>query len=188
MKSFDAIVLSFLILASCTGDKEKYVQFRSFEFDIDRTILSDETVNYSSDNTGVGVKLTYCSKSICSVYWLMNSGGMYVSEGGDTLDLLFDGEVEYLINDTAYVVKKYTLDRIAMDSESQHYWSPEFGIIMIKTTTWGGYKILTRPSNGNHQILSGLVMNLLRETVTQSNQELTPPTDTADIMTNNEFK
>jgi hypothetical protein len=167
MKSF-ASLFFFLLLAGCGENKDLYVKYKSFEFDVDNITVSLEASDYDFQKSDSGTRLRYCVKSECVGYWLRDSVSAYISETGDTLDLLFANEEEYRINDSVYVVKKFTLDRNAIDSESQHYWSPEFGIILIKTTTWGGFKIMTQTSRGSQDVLNTLTTVLLKDVLVQN--------------------
>jgi hypothetical protein len=167
MKGF-ALLFFFLLLVSCGEDKGSYVKYKSFEFDVDNIAASLETSDYDFQKSESGTRLRYCVESKCVGYWFGDSVSAYISETGDTLKLLFANEVEYRINDSIYVVKKFTLDRNAIDSESQHYWSPEFGIILIKTTTWGGFKIMTQTSSGSQDALNTLTTVLLKDALVQN--------------------
>jgi hypothetical protein len=180
MRNF-ALLFCLSLLIGCTENKGSYVQYKYFEFEVDNAVVSSEKLTCDMQRTDEGIKLKYCIESKCINYWLRDTIGTYISETGDTLDLLFTDETEYRVNGTVYPVKRFTLDKNAIDSESQHYWSPEFGIILIKTTTWGGLKIMTQTNFGNQDILHTLTTVLLKDVLVQKINEKSEAIDSITV-------
>jgi hypothetical protein len=170
MRYFFTLLSIFFFLSGCTERKNDIV-FKSFEYEVDNVLVSSEETNYNIEKTGDDFKVKYCKGSGCVSYLIKDKISLYVSEKGDTFDLVFDKKIEYKINDRIYAIKMFVMDRNAIDSETQHYWSPEFGIILIRSTTWDGLKILTKSDKDNGDVLSTLTTILLKD------QLLTNPVD-----------
>lgn len=160
-------LLVFALLIFSCSEKKDYTFYKSFEFEVDDITVSSEKVDSEMQKSGENTVLKYCGRLGCVSYLLSDKNGKYVSEENDTLELLFASEKDYRINGVAYSVKKFTMDRNAVDSESQHFWSQEFGILLIKSTSWGGFRIMTQSNQGDQDLLSTLTTILLRDELVQ---------------------
>ena len=87
----------------------------------------------------------------------------YISLEGDTLNLIFGGKSEYLINGESYPIYKYLLNPLIIDGETQHFWSPQLGILLIKSSTWKSFKHLSETSQRDKTVLNPLLMILLND-------------------------
>lgn len=162
MKLFYKLVFIVALLTTCT-EKSNDVVFKSFEFEIDDAIVSSEVVEYTVERIGIEFELKYCNEGKCVYYLIKDKSAKYTNESGDTFDMYFDREVDYKINGKVYRLKRYLMDKNAIDSEMQHYWSPEFGIFYTKSTAWGSFRILTKSVNGEEDLLNSLMTVLLRD-------------------------
>jgi hypothetical protein len=166
------LLLISLYLTSCTekDGKGKDIEYRLFEFDVENIIVSTEIVNCDWKEFDDVVTARYCGQTGCVEYRMQDKKGNYISTKLDTLNLLFTQDLKYIINGAEYEVLKFVADSHAIDSETEHYWSPKFGIILIKSRTWGNFKIMTGNRKYQDSDLNALTTILLQEKV-HMNQE-----------------
>ncbi len=50
-----------------------------------------------------------------------------------------------------------------IDGETQHFWSPQLGILLIKSSTWKSFKHLSETSQWDKTVLEPLLMILLND-------------------------
>ena len=46
-----------------------------------------------------------------------------------------------------------------IDGKTQHYWSPDYGIILVKSSTWKGLRILSKEFDNELNSLLIVLMN-----------------------------
>ncbi len=162
MKYILTLLSVYLFLLGCTGKKENIV-FKSFEFEVDNVLVNSSETSYEVEKLGEEFKIKYCKESRCVNYLIKDKVGSYTTEKGDTFELVFDREIIYKVNGEIYPVKVYIVNRNAIDSETEHYWSPEFGVVLIKSITWGGFSVLTKLDNDKDDILNTLATIILKD-------------------------
>ena len=58
---------------------------------------------------------------------------------------------EYILNGKEYKVYKYALDALTTDGRTEHFWCPDFGIIIVKSGTWRNFRQLTHIQGSNQE-------------------------------------
>lgn len=132
---------------------------KSYQYEVDEVIVSSEKVDYNYREDSGAQVLSYCRESRCRTYLIGSNERRYVSEEGDTIDLTLDQELFYKINSTDYRIDKLLLSKFGFDSQSFHYFSPEFGIILTKSKTWRDYSGLFSPADEKRNTLITVVIN-----------------------------
>ncbi|WP_152426417.1 hypothetical protein [Cesiribacter andamanensis] len=88
----------------------------------------------------------------------------YISSRKEAKPQDFDyvGHQEYKINDKVYPIFKYASNALTTDGCITHFWTPEIGIILTRSASWGDFgKLQTNNDSINRQI------NLLAELLFQ---------------------
>lgn len=166
VKIFGFLSLFFVLSCSNKEAGRKYSTYTSYHYEVNNIIVSREKLESSASNIGNQYNVEYCGKEGCVNYILStNSEGAnkYISLKGDTLSLVFEGKSEYLINGESYPIYKYLLNPLLIDGETQHFWSPELGILLIKSSTWKSFKHLSETSQGDTIGLNSLLVVLLND-------------------------
>lgn len=160
------LVLFFALSCSKEDSDHRYCIYTSYEYEANNIIISREKLEINTSNVEDQYKVEYCDKKGCVKYMLStNSEGenKYISLEGDTLNLIFEGKSEYLINGKSYPIYKYLLNPLIIDGETQHFWSPQLGILLIKSSTWKSFKHLSETSQWDKTVLDPLLMILLND-------------------------
>lgn len=159
-------MLFFALACSKKDVDDQYCIYTSFDYELNDILTSTQRFKISTSNVGNQVILEYCIKETCEKY-LLNStnkaGNKYISFEGDTLNLLLEEKADYLINGVSHPVYKYLLNPEVIDGATQHFWSPEFGMLLTKSSTWKSFSHLTKTSQGNTEVLNQLLMILLND-------------------------
>ena len=106
----------------------------------------------------------------------------YISKANDTSDaFVYVAHQDFKINDRIYPVFKYANDPAVIDGCVTHFWTPEIGVILTRSSTWRNFsKLQTNNDSINSEI------NLLAEVIFQDvafyygctgEMELMPQTD-----------
>lgn len=160
------LVLFFALSCSKEDADRRYCIYTSYEYEANNIITSREKLEINTSNVEDQYKVEYCDKKGCVKYMLStNSEGenKYISLEGDTLNLVFEEMSEYLINGESYPIYKYLLNPLIIDGETQHFWSPQLGILLIKSSTWKSFKHLSETSQWDKTVLDPLLMILLND-------------------------
>lgn len=168
MKFRNLYLLVLLCTLSCSKKdaEHRYSVYTSYEYEANNIITSKEKLEINTSSVEGQYKVEYCDKKGCVKYILStNSEGdnKYISLEGDTLNLIFGGKSEYLINGESYPIYKYLLNPLIIDGETQHFWSPQLGILLIKSSTWKSFKHLSETSQRDKTVLNPLLMILLND-------------------------
>jgi len=134
----------------------------NFDIEIaDEVYTETYPINLNQIQDGKMVKLIMQSEQDTVIYELSEneSNGRYSRNGKSEPITLLDKK-DYQMDGQAYPIYKYGLNMIEMDGCSTHFWSPEFGILLIHSATWGGFSQI-RPQDKNELIdqLSRIIMN-----------------------------
>lgn len=181
MKHILFVLWVWVLVLGC--DKSDHLILRTYQKGVDEVVVSSDKIDYSFDRIDDVLNLRYCRESGCTAYLIGNKSGKYISEEGDTSDLIVDQELSYKINRTDYRVRKLLLNRNGFDSKSFHYFCPEFGIILIKAKTWRDFAILSKPADVNlNTLITVLLRDQLSTNVVESGSKMS-----ADTLLNKEI-
>lgn len=154
-----SIITFLLVLLSCNSNTT-VLKYSIYDYEIDRIYSKEKNlIDYKLEED----KLTYCYEDQCESYIIQNEMSKFISSGGDTSSLLLDKKVNYILNDKQYEIYRYLLGTSKIDGETQHYWSPNFGIILVKSSTWNGMRVLNKKNCPDEDVLNSLLTVLLTD-------------------------
>ena len=164
MKEKSILILIVLFLVSCGKNETNNSLYIRTDFDVeiaDEVYTESYPINFNQIQNGRITKLIMQADQDTVIYELSVSdkNGGYIRNGKRKPIVLIDKK-DYRINRNVHSIYKYGLNMIAMDGCSTHFWSPEYGILLIRSATWGGFSQL-KPKDENELIdqLSRIIMN-----------------------------
>ncbi len=158
--------LLMMFISSCDNLSTDDNQYWQTDYEVDlQTEIYTQTypVEYIQKQDDKTFALTYRANRSTTIYRLQEGEkeGWYFSNGQKKL-LRLIGNKEYFINGKAYPIYKYGLNMLVADGCSTHFWSPELGILLTHSATWGSFsRIQVSDSQKNDIIdqLSNIIMN-----------------------------
>ena len=162
------------VFQSCNpgNSVEKEVALRYFYINYEIALLSEvmmteDTLDYVSSVSSDSIyTLEYVYPKSTDGYILRADSDfepIYISNAKDTSSsFVYVANQDFKINDRNYQVFKYASNPGSIDGCVTHFWTPEMGIILIRSSTWRNFsKLQTNNDSINKEI------NLLAELIYQ---------------------
>jgi len=92
---------------------------------------------------------------------LYDFGRKVLIQDKSTAELFLQSSKNFSINGKSYVVHKYITGYDVIDGCVAHFFSPDFGIIFQRSTTWGNYRELYQ--SPNNELVSALISCIYNE-------------------------
>ncbi|AHM59096.1 hypothetical protein D770_25675 [Flammeovirgaceae bacterium 311] len=162
-----------LIIQACSPDKsfieEKAIKYSYVNYQIElvsEVLLTVDTTKYLFSVSDSIYTLKYINPKDTVSYILRADSifqPIYITNAKDTSDsFIYVAHLDFKINDRLYRVFKYASDPGVIDGCVTHFWTPELGIILTRSSTWRSFsKLQTNSDSINQQI------NLLAEVIYQ---------------------
>lgn len=151
--------LVLCLLISCRKDNLGPVgEYVIYGYEVDVILRNSETLSKYELNSNT---LRYCFENgDCESYFIDPSGNSkYVTSSNDTLEMLLDRSFKYSIDRNDFLVFKYIVGSLKVDGEREYFWSPDFGLIFVRSITWNGFRVLRKPEEPELLSLVTVLMN-----------------------------
>ncbi len=175
IKTLGFLVSVFLSACNPSGNTQTTpkLEYQFIDFDVEDISIDNKAIDYSEEKENDSIyNLKYCvlennTKKSCYSYRLVNSDNAkdykYINEDGDISDLYLENSKNYSLNGKSFKIYKFILNSHVTDGKSIHFWSPEFGVLIVKSSTWRSFKQLVNLNNGTKSqevaALLGIIYN-----------------------------
>ena len=154
-----AMIACAVLQLSCGSAFLDQTVYREITYEPDGIEIKEEVVDFTQTVKDSSYQLRYCYSSdnqqTCYQYSLVDTQAskeqVYVNTSGNNERLWFADFKEYTLNGEEYKVYKYFMDIVTTDGRSEHFWCPQFGIIIIKSSTWKNFEQLVNLQGNNQQ-------------------------------------
>lgn len=160
MQKIVIIVYASIMLQLQCASVFPQVVYREITYEPGGIEIKEEVVDFTQTVKDSLYQLRYCHSSednqqTCYQYSLVDTQAseeqVYINTSGNNERLWFADFKEYTFNGESYKVYKYFMDIVTTDGRSEHFWCPQFGIIIIKSSTWKNFKQLVNLQGNNQQ-------------------------------------
>lgn len=163
MKIVDKIIWGLLISViffSCRQpDSEYYLYYYKPSYPQDTTINKFKT-DYNVKKNKSRYELTYINL-VDTITYILEQDSTQISKArhgnGTFRNLTWDKKI--LTNQARDTVYKFTIDTHIIDGGFAYYWSREFGVFLIQSTTWPNSTILQTGDKEKNRKINKLINN-----------------------------
>lgn len=165
MKKLAVIMCAVLQLGCGSSFLDKTV-YRVFTYEPDGIETEETIMGFTQTVKDSLYQLQYCSspeddQQNCYQYTLVDEQTkkeqIYTDEDGNDEPLWLTDFRNYTLNGKDYSVYKYLMNVTTTDGQSAHFWCPDFGIIIVKSTTWRNFKqLVSLPGNSQDHAIQAL--------------------------------
>lgn len=155
-----AVIASAVLQLGCSSSFLDQTVYSVFVYEPDGIEIKEKIVDFTQAVDGNSYQLRYCqssenSQQECYQYKLVNNSAdreqVYESANDNRKRLWLMDSEEYILNRKEYKVYKYALDALTTDGRTEHFWCPDFGIIIVKSGTWRNFRQLTHIQGSNQE-------------------------------------
>jgi hypothetical protein len=151
-----------LVLGSCDNPENENdickVSYQIYSQELDSTLVDIEHRLCSKNYSGSVVNLSYCSddSSDCVIYkfdTLKLSSEASLIRNNDSVRLYLEKAIGASYEGENYTIYKFVKGLESYDNTSFHYWNPEFGVLVVKSQSWGTHKEMISKGGNDKNIL-----------------------------------
>lgn len=95
---------------------------------------------------------------------------------------ILDSMNTFILNNKSYLISRYLLDSYAIDGGKHYFWTPEYGIIIKRSPTWGHFSKLQSENDSINQILNRLFDSIAADMYFFLGASIIPKEDEEDFI------
>lgn len=146
MRAGSSLFLLFVLLTNC--DVERLVTVSACQFEVDDILMSEKAFRIDIDSVDSLHRVRYWGNSESMSYEFTRNGGRFISQVGDTVQLIQKEKYIYKLNGRMYSIIRYGSGDFGFDSQVEHYWCPGTGILLVRSMTWRDFKLFKYEVDG----------------------------------------
>jgi hypothetical protein len=143
------LLIGFMVFA-CNSETDKpsfsYVIFNDYNSDIGGDTILTKLQTTIEKNGTYSISYMINSDSLDTIQYILkldNSFAPKYKKGKNfSEDFVFHKDTVVMVNNDKIKVMEYLLNTEIIDGGSVHYWSPQYGVFLIHSTTWPSIRIL----------------------------------------------